>query len=123
MVLAANVRHDNIAISMDGKGAWRDNVFVERLWRSVKYEEVYLRADDSVGEARLSLGRYLDFYIPDDRNRALTTQRRTKLQTSRHGIAQKCPVSAALSVRWMCCARPVSWGRQAGFAVADAMRS
>ena len=47
-----------IAISMDGKGAWRDNVFVERLWRSVKYEEVYLRAYESVGEARNSIGRY-----------------------------------------------------------------
>ena len=42
--------------------AWRDNVFVERLWRSVKYEEVYLRAYDSVGEARASIDRYLDFY-------------------------------------------------------------
>jgi len=51
-----------IAISMDGKGSWRDNVFVERLWRSVKYEEVYLRAYDSVGEVRASIGRYLDFY-------------------------------------------------------------
>jgi putative transposase len=51
-----------IAISMDGKGAWRDNVFVERLWRSVKYEEVYLRAYDSVSEARASIGRYLGFY-------------------------------------------------------------
>jgi putative transposase len=51
-----------IAISMDGKGAWRDNVFVERLWRSVKYEEVYLKAYDSVGEARASIGRYLDFF-------------------------------------------------------------
>ena len=51
-----------IAISMDGKGAWRDNVFVERLWRSVKYEEVYLHAYDSVGEARASIGRYFDFY-------------------------------------------------------------
>ena len=51
-----------IAISMDGKGSWRDNVFVERLWRSVKYEEVYLRAYDSVAEARASIGRYLDFY-------------------------------------------------------------
>jgi putative transposase len=51
-----------IAISMDGKGAWRDNVFVERVWRSVKYEEVYLRAYDSVSEARTSIGRYLDFY-------------------------------------------------------------
>ena len=51
-----------IAISMDGRGAWRDNVFVERLWRSVKYEEVYLHAYDSVGEARASIGRYLAFY-------------------------------------------------------------
>ena len=51
-----------IAISMDGKGAWRDNVFVERLWRSVKYEEVYLRAYDSVSDARASIGRYLDLY-------------------------------------------------------------
>jgi putative transposase len=51
-----------IAISMDGRGAWRDNVFVERLWRSVKYEEVYLRAYDSVAEARASIGRYLDSY-------------------------------------------------------------
>jgi putative transposase len=53
---------NGVRISMDGKGAWRDNVFVERLWRSVKYEEVYLRAYDSVAEARASIGRYLDFY-------------------------------------------------------------
>ena len=57
-VLTANA----IRISMDGKGAWRDNVFVERLWRSVKYEEVYLRAYDNVSEARQSIGRYLDLY-------------------------------------------------------------
>ena len=58
-----DVLADNgIAISMDGKGAWRDNVFVERLWRTVKYEEVYLKAYDSVSEARISIGRYLDFY-------------------------------------------------------------
>jgi putative transposase len=56
--------NNGIAISMDGKGAWRDNVFVERLWRSVKYEEVYLRAYDSVSQARASIGRYLDFYNP-----------------------------------------------------------
>jgi integrase-like protein len=53
---------NTIAISMDGRGSWRDNVFVERLWRSVKYEEVYLHAYDTVGQARASLGRYLDFY-------------------------------------------------------------
>jgi len=51
-----------IAISMDGRGAWRDNVFVERLWRSVKYEEVYLRAYDTVTDARASLARYFGFY-------------------------------------------------------------
>ena len=56
------LRDHGIAISMDGKGAWRDNVFVERLWRSVKYEEVYLRAYTSVSEARASIGRYLGFY-------------------------------------------------------------
>lgn len=53
---------EKVAISMDGRGAWRDNVFVERLWRSVKYEEVYLRAYSSVSDARASLGRYLTFY-------------------------------------------------------------
>jgi putative transposase len=53
---------NEIRISMDGKGAWRDNVFVERLWRTVKYEEVYLHAYDSVSDARASLGRYLDLY-------------------------------------------------------------
>jgi len=51
-----------IAISMDGRGAWRDNVFVERLWRSIKYEEVYLRAYETVAEARRLIGRYLNFF-------------------------------------------------------------
>ena len=53
---------NEIAISMDGKGVWWDNVFVERLWRTVKYEEVYLHAYDSVPDARASIGRYLDLY-------------------------------------------------------------
>ena len=53
---------NGIAISMDGKGSWRDNVFIERFWRTVKYEEVYIRAYDSVAEARSSIGRYLEFY-------------------------------------------------------------
>jgi putative transposase len=57
-VLAGN----GIAISMDGKGAWRDNVFVERLWRTVKYEEVYLHAYESVADARASIERYLNLY-------------------------------------------------------------
>jgi putative transposase len=51
-----------IQISMDGRGAWRDNVFVERLWKSVKYEEVYLHAYDSVAAAKDGIGKYLTFY-------------------------------------------------------------
>ena len=54
--------HNEVSISIDGKGAWRDNVFVERLWRSVKYEGVYLHAYDDVPQARASIGRYLKFY-------------------------------------------------------------
>ena len=56
------LKNAEITISMDGKGAWRDNVFVERLWRTVKYEEVYLRAYATVSEARSSIGRYFGFY-------------------------------------------------------------
>mgnify|MGYP001158335930 FL=1 len=56
------LKEHNIRISMDGKGSWRDNVFVERLWRSVKYEEVYLKAYETVTEARRSIGIYLNFY-------------------------------------------------------------
>ena len=54
-----------VAISMDGKGAWRDNVFVERFWRSIKYEEVYLRAYESASEAKHFIGRYIAFYNED----------------------------------------------------------
>jgi putative transposase len=53
---------NGIAVRMDGRGSWRDNVLVERLWRSVKYEEVYLRAYETVAEARKLIGRYLDFF-------------------------------------------------------------
>jgi putative transposase len=51
-----------IQISMDGKGSWRDNVFVERLWRSIKYEEVYLHAYESVSQAKAGIARYIEFY-------------------------------------------------------------
>jgi putative transposase len=51
-----------IRISMDGRGCWRDNVFVERLWRSVKYEEVYLHAYENVPAAKAGIGRYFVFY-------------------------------------------------------------
>lgn len=56
------LKDNDIQISMDGKGAWRDNVFVERLWRSVKYEEVYLHAYDTVSAAKAGLDRYFRFY-------------------------------------------------------------
>jgi putative transposase len=57
------IKDDNaISLSMDGKGCWRDNVFVERFWRSLKYEEVYLRAYGSFSEAKSSIGRYIEFY-------------------------------------------------------------
>ena len=52
----------DIRISMDGKGCWRDNVFIERLWRTVKYEEMYLKAYDTVSAARANLGRFFDYY-------------------------------------------------------------
>jgi putative transposase len=56
------LQDQGIAISMDGKGCWRDNIFVERLWRSIKYEEVYLHAYASVSEAKAGIGRYLTQY-------------------------------------------------------------
>ena len=73
-VLAKN----KIAISMDGKGAWRDNVFVERLWRSVKYEEVYLRAYDSVAEPANRLDAISTSTTAADLTRALTGARPIK---------------------------------------------
>jgi putative transposase len=56
------LRAHGIKISMDGKGRWRDNVFVERLWRSVKYEEVYLHAYETVSDVRVGLRRYFTFF-------------------------------------------------------------
>ena len=58
----ALLKNNGIAISMDGKGCWRDNVFVERLWKSIKYEEVYLHAYESVSAAKTGIGRYIRFY-------------------------------------------------------------
>ena len=59
---------------MDGKGRWLDNVFVERLWRSLKYEEVYLYAYESVSEARAGIARYFDFFNNERPHRALGYQ-------------------------------------------------
>jgi putative transposase len=60
-----------IAISMDGRGRWLDNVFIERLWRSVKYEEVYLKAYETIPEARRELAAYFDFYNKRRRHQGL----------------------------------------------------
>ena len=65
------LKKNGIAISMDGKGAWRDNVFVERLWKTIKYEEVYLHAYDTVADAKAGLARYIDFYNRRRPHRAL----------------------------------------------------
>ena len=76
------LQNHNIAISMDGRGAWRNNVFVERLWRSIKYEEVYLKAYTSVAEARASLGRYFIFYNTRRPHQALTAIPRMRLTST-----------------------------------------
>ena len=63
-----------VAISMDGRGRWMDNVFIERLWRSVKYEEVYLKGYDSIPEARRELAAYFEFYNMRRRHQGLEDQ-------------------------------------------------
>ena len=68
------LKEAGIKISMDGKGRWVDNVFVERLWRSLKYEEVYLKAYDTVADARLGIGNYFRFYNHARRHRSLDRQ-------------------------------------------------
>ena len=68
------LKDSGIKISMDGKGRWVDNVFVERLWRSVKYEEVYLKAYDTGAQARQSLEQYFAFYNSQRRHQSLNKQ-------------------------------------------------
>ena len=68
------LKQAGVDISMDGKGRWMDNVFVERLWRSVKYEEVYLKAYETVAEARQGIGTYFEFYNSERRHQSLNRQ-------------------------------------------------
>ena len=72
------LKDQGIQISMDGKGCWRDNVFVERLWKSIKYEEVYLHAYETVGAAHQGLARYRCSTTRPDRIRRLTARRLTR---------------------------------------------
>jgi len=68
------LKDNGVNISMDGKGRWMDNVFIERLWRSLKYEEVYLKAYDDIRSATKSLGVYFDFYNMERRHQSLDRQ-------------------------------------------------
>lgn len=79
------LRQREIKISMDGKGRWLDNVFVERLWRSLKYEEVYLYAYDSISEARAGIARYFDFYNNERQHQALGYQTPTSFYDGMRG--------------------------------------
>ena len=76
-----------IQISMDGKGRYLDNIFVERLWRSIKYEEVYLKAYQSVAEARAGINDYLEFYNQQRPHQAWATapQRKCTRMTKKGG--------------------------------------
>jgi len=81
------LKEEGIQISMDGRRRWADNVFVERLWRSLKYEHVYLHAYESVGEARTKIGRYFEFYNcrrPHSSLGAQTPTRYTSTPRQRH---------------------------------------
>ena len=68
------LKRNNIRISMDGKGRWIDNVFIERLWRSVKYEEVYLHAYESLTQARAGLKNYFQFYNAKRKHQTLNAK-------------------------------------------------
>lgn len=79
--------HDHgVAISMDGRGCWRDNVFVEHLWRSIKYEEVYLHAYESVSAAKAGIGRYLEFYNSRRPHTSLGDQTPDEAYFTQHAI-------------------------------------
>ena len=80
-------RHE-VTISMDGKGRYMDNIFVERLWRSLKYEEVYLNAYASVAEAKAGIGSWLSFYNEERQHQSLG------YRTPRQAYEAECP--------WIC---------------------
>lgn len=77
-----------IKISTDGKGRWLENVFIERLWRSVKYEEVYLRAYDTVAEARAGLRKYFGFYDSRRTHQSLDRQTPDQVYFQAHGLRE-----------------------------------
>ncbi len=102
------LQQHGIAISMDGRGCWRDNIFVERRWRSIKYEEVYLHADASVPEAKAGIGRYLTQYNSARRHSSLGDQ------TPDEAYFTPLPLRAAAQCSLRQLADPVSLYREAG---------
>jgi len=121
-------KEKNIAISMDGKtgipgacffamgwkGCWRDNVFVERIWRSIKYEEVYLRAYESVHQARTSLRRYIEFYNqirPHSSLKGKTPIRSTSTTCQSHWQPNPDRTSTSESVKSVQTNQTTSWFR------------
>lgn len=81
-----------IRISMDGKGCWRDSVFIERVWRSIKHEEAYLHAYESVSQARAGIGRYIEFYNTRRPHSSLQAPHPTWCTSTRcHGLRPKQP--------------------------------
>ncbi len=81
------LKEHDITISMDGKGRWMDNVFIERLWRSLKYEDVYLKAYDSVAQAKESINAWFHLYNKARRHQSL--QRKTPDTVYSHGLSLK----------------------------------
>ena len=81
------LKEHDIAISMDGKGRWMDNVFIERLWRSLKYEDVYLKAYDSVAHAKESINSWFDLYNKERRHQSL--KKKTPDTVYFHGLSLK----------------------------------
>ena len=82
------LEHHKVTISMDGKGRYMDNIFIERLWRSLKYEEVYLNAYASVAEAKIGIGSWLAFYNEERQHQSLG------YRTPRQAYEAEC--------RWIC---------------------
>lgn len=72
---------------MDGKGRWIDNVFIERLWRSLKYEEVYLKAYESIKEAELEIGDYFVFYNEKRKHQGLDNHTPNQVYTAKQKFA------------------------------------
>ena len=105
------LKDHGIQISMDGKGCWRDNVFVERLWKSIKYEEVYLHAYETVSAAQQGLARYRRSITRQGRTGRLTGTHRMEcmLTTCPHGSPPRRQTAARLHLRngTFC---PNTWG-------------